>query len=137
MKLSDFPPVEPASLENAAPDWLSSPCGVSAKSNPLTRANFEAMMDRLDNADPYGKDWEVIRYPHWDVEWLEIIFVRPGSKCEEICTSARASLAKYPCLDEDLWMVIEEEMERAKLAAKKATMTTQIPDEQPDEAYSG
>lgn len=114
MRLKDFPPVEPDSLECAKPDWISSPCGVSAKSNPLTRANFDAMLDRLDIADPYGQDWEVVRYPHWEVEWLEIIFVRPDSKCATVCADARASLANYPCLDEEMWMIVEQEMEAAK-----------------------
>lgn len=124
MKLSDFPPVTPGTTENAELDWVSSPCGVTAKSNPLTRANFEAMMDRLDDADPYGKDWEIIRYPHWAVEWLEIIFVRPDSKCATVCEDARRSLAEYPCLDEDLWMVVEEEMERAKQSKEQLTDAT-------------
>lgn len=104
LTLKDFPP---ADTEFADESWQASPCGQTAKSDPLTRANFDAICDRLDDIDPNGYDWEIIRWPHWKCEWHEVIFVRPSTKCADLAHESRQMMAKYPCLNEDLWVEYE------------------------------
>lgn len=110
LTLSDFPPCE--GLAFAQSDWLVAPVSQTYYSDPLTRANFDALWDELDECDPNGKDSELIRWPHFKTKWVECIFVRPGSKCANIAFRARESLAEYPILDEDLWVEYEAENEK-------------------------
>lgn len=107
MKFSDFPkPVyEPEVTE---PDWECAPCGQTSESDPLTRANFDALCDRLDAVDPYGNDWEILRFGHFTAGWLENIFVRPGSKSAGLLPGIREQMATYPCLDEVKWVEYDE-----------------------------
>jgi hypothetical protein len=84
-------------------DWEAAPVGQTRDSDPLTRANFDALCDRLDTADPYGKDWDYVRWPHWKCGWNEVIFVRPESECARIAGDVREQMKTYPCLDEGLW----------------------------------
>lgn len=104
-KLSDYPPSD--ELEVAGMDWEAAPCGQTKLSTALTRANFDALCDRLDNADPYGDTWEIVRFPHWKVGWLEVIFTKPGSVANSVAAETRVSLGEYPCLNEDLWVEYE------------------------------
>src|SRR5512139_3521144 len=108
VKLSDFPP-PCAAPEVAKPEWECAPCGVTRDSDALTRANFDALCDRLDNVDPNGDDWEILWFNHFACGWVEQMFVRPGTRLAEICAETRASLAQYPCLNEDLWLQYENE----------------------------
>lgn len=107
-KLTDFPKAinKP---ELAQDDWIAGPCGNSKHSDALTRANFDALLDRLDAADPNGDTWEILLFHHWKHKWLELIFVKPGSKTETICAESRTSLKEFPCLDDQLWLQYDEE----------------------------
>ena len=109
-KLSDFPKSysEP---EVAESNWECAPVGVTRDSDALTRANFDALCDRLDAVDPYGDNWEIVRFGHFGVGWVEQIFVDPASKLAEILPGIRKELAGYPCLDEDLWFKYEAAQE--------------------------
>src|SRR5512139_887633 len=107
MKRADFPaPVYPA--EVAEPDWECAPCGQSRDSEPLTCANFDALCDRFDEVDPYGNDWEILRFGHFASGWVENIFVRPGSKAAALLPGVREQMATYPCLDEEKWVEYDE-----------------------------
>jgi len=108
--LSDFstPDQEPEVAESS---WECAPCGVTRDSDPLTRANFDALCNQFDAVDPYGDDWEIIRFGHYSVGWIENIFVRPGSLVAELCPDVRLHMAKYPCLDEELWVKYDESVE--------------------------
>ena len=106
--LADYPKPD-AEPEVAEPNWEVGPCGVTRKSDPLTCANFDALCDRLDAVDPYGVNWEILRFPHFSTGWLEQIFVRPGSALATMCADVREQLARYPCLDEDKWVQYDEE----------------------------
>lgn len=107
-KLSDYPPAE--SLEVAQPDWDSAPCGVTGLSDPLTRANFDAMLNQFDEIDPYGNDWEIVAYRHWETKTFEVVFVRPGSKVADRAQLIREEMAKFPCVSIDLWEQYEDEL---------------------------
>lgn len=115
--LRNFPPVKQDTLEVAGLDWECAPCGQSRDSDPLTRANFDALCDRFDAVDPYGNDWEIVRFGHWGVGWVEQIFVRPGSKCHEMCAEVRAQMANYPCLNEELWVEYDEAESAQKVSS--------------------
>ena len=106
--LRDFPAPE-WEPEVAASDWEWAPCGESRDSDALTRANFDALCDRFDTVDPYGNDWEIVRFGHFAVGWVEQIFVRPASKVSAMCPEIREFMGGYPCLDEDLWSQYESD----------------------------
>ena len=100
LKLSDYPPAD--NSEDML-DWEAAPVGQTKLSDPLTRANYDALCDRLDAVDPYGNDWEHVKWPHWKVGWHEVIFVRPDSECAKVADQTRTDMSQYPCLDEGLW----------------------------------
>lgn len=107
-RLQDFPKSVDA-IEVAQPDWVCAPCGVCRDSSPLARSNFDALVDLLDNKDPYGSTWEILRFGHFGVGWIDEIFVQPDSECAKVAEEVRGRMAKYPCLDENLWAEYEME----------------------------
>lgn len=106
-KLNQFPACK--NLDVAQPDWDCGPVGVTRDSDALTRANFDALCDELDAMDPHGREWEIIRWGHWAVGWIEEIFTKPGSKPGLHCEATRERLKDYPCLSEDLWVKYDME----------------------------
>lgn len=119
-KFSNFPP---AKVEVVQPDWTTAPCGQTRDSDALTRANFDAMCDRFDSLDPYGKDWEIVRWPHWELGWSEVVFVRPDSAVFHLAAVMRESMAKFPCIDEDLWVEYDTAENAAKETAAQCRTT--------------
>ena len=117
-KLKDFPAPH-YKLEVARMDWECAPCGVTRDSDALTRANFDALCDLFDNIDPYGEDWEVARFSHWAVGWVEEIFVRPKTRVAELAAETRTRLATYPCISEDLWIEYDAEDNAGKVSSVK------------------
>ncbi len=105
-KLKDFPPAE--HLEVAQPNWDTAPYGMSGLSDPLTCANFDAMLNQFDTIDPYGRDWETVVFKHWHVGEYEVAFVRPGSKVAERAAILREEAIKFPCVDIELWENYED-----------------------------
>lgn len=115
-KFKDFPPAD--ALEVVKPDWESAPCNQTALSDPLTRANFDAMVDQFDTVDPYGRDFEIVRYPHWAAKWADFVFYRPGSKVADRARLIQNEMLKFPCVNIDLWESYEDEQTKAEKAQK-------------------
>ena len=77
-------------------DWFGI-LGHSRDSDVLEQSNFRAGLAML------GGESETVRiehYSHWAVGWIEEIYVKPGSKAEQIAREIEASLVDYPVLDE-------------------------------------
>lgn len=109
LTLADFPWCAETALEVAKPDWLAACVGVTEKSDPLTRANFDALCDELDEKDPNGSTWEIVRWPNKQVGWYETVFVQPGTPTANVLEWAQQRMAKFPCIDEELWFQYESE----------------------------
>lgn len=107
--LSKFPPVDLNDFDVLQKDWISGPCGLTSRSDALTRSNFEALLDRLDGIDPYGDTWEIVRFPHWDVEWVELAFVKPESAAYYLCVETLDALNKFGILDDQLFLIYKSE----------------------------
>ena len=98
--LGDFPYVNTECTANV--DWVAAPVSQCRDSDAVERSNFDAMCDMLDVADPYGVDWEIIRFGHFGVGWIDQIFARPSSDAVKALGAARATLQESPLLDEVL-----------------------------------
>lgn len=72
----EFPPV---TGHSAGPDWVCGPISMSGEADENDESNYDTLLDALDRADPLGHDWQVIRFPHFGVRWIEMVFARPGS----------------------------------------------------------
>ncbi len=122
--LKDFPPTR--DLEFAKPDWLCGPVGQTRDSQALDRANFDAACNLLDDQDPHGRTWEIVRWSHWAVGWVDEIFTEPGSISAQVAAVAREHLTQYPSLDDELWEeyaaddAADEEADRADAAVKES-----------------
>ena len=116
--LRDFPAVGANVI--AAPNWVCAPVGVCRDSDSVERANFDALLTELAEVADEG-DYEVIRFAHWAVGWVEEIFCRPNSLAFEMCADTRRILEDYPVLDERL------------LAEYEAEYAAQNPDPNPEE----
>ena len=81
-------------------DWLVF-LGQNRDSGCLDQSNYACAMAALDESDPDWNDHEDHRFGHWACGWLEIIIVRPDSKCAAIAASVSDALADYPVLDEE------------------------------------
>lgn len=81
-------------------DWLIGPVGHSRDSDSVEESNWEAMLEAYSAADPEGSNYEVHRFGHWAVGWIEEVAVRPGSRCADVAAELRARLEVYPILDE-------------------------------------
>lgn len=96
--LADFPYVNTECA--ARQDWIAGPTSQCRDSDNIEAANFDALCDRMDAADPYGTDWEIIRFGHFGVGWIDLIFARPSSACVAALGLAREQLQENPILDE-------------------------------------
>ena len=76
--LADFPPTRHATY--AGPDWICGPVATHGRANALDEANYDILVEALDDADPNGADWATIQYGHFGVGFIEMVFARPGSK---------------------------------------------------------
>ena len=109
------------------PDYYRSGCGQSRDSNPLERANFDAMLKAL-GGEQYHKtktvqqrrvlttDEEpsplplvmVVRETHWAVGWVEWIAIhKSAAKALQIADQIQARLENYPVVDEALFSEYE------------------------------
>lgn len=98
--LADFPYINKEC--SAQTDWIAGPVSQCRDSDNIELANFDALCNRMDDADPYGTDWEIIRFGHFGVGWIDVIFARPSSKCVAALGLAREQLKDSPVLDETL-----------------------------------
>ena len=89
-------------------DWYGF-VGQSRDSLPLERSNFQVVTAELERIDPGGDDWFSASYGHWAVGWIEEIYVRPGSKCQDYAEEVAKALADYPVLDDEHFSEVETE----------------------------
>lgn len=82
-------------------DWILGPVGHHRDSDLITESNWDVMCNRYFLADPEGTDYEIHRFGHFAVGWVEEIAVRPGSACAAIQAELRATLEDNSVLDED------------------------------------
>lgn len=95
-------------------DWLIGPVGVHRDSEVVDRANWEAVINAYEKADPDQNDWHTMRFGHWAVGWVEEVAYRPGSKIAELASEFRERLEDYPILDEHILSRMEAEEEEAR-----------------------
>lgn len=107
-KLRDYPPVRDVATVAQA-DWECGPVGQTADSDARVRSNFDALCDWLDEEDPHGTTWDIIRFPHWDTEWLDLVFVAPGSPSDGLASMAAEHLLTHLALDVGLWQEYDRE----------------------------
>lgn len=82
--------------------WFIAPFARHRDSDTLQRSNWETGVDMLKAAEPEdADDYRILRFDHWAVGWVEIVIVRPESKCATVAAEAEESLADYPLLDEE------------------------------------
>lgn len=93
----------------AGTEWIAGPVSQCKGSDTVERANFDALCDLLDSADPNGGDWEIIRFSHFGVEWIDLVFARPSSNAAMALGAAREMLEICPILDEVLLTQYEKE----------------------------
>ncbi len=80
-------------------DWYGF-VGRSRDSGQLELSNYAVAVARLEEIDPSGDDWREESYGHWACGWVEEVYVRPGSACQDYAEECAAALADYPVLDE-------------------------------------
>lgn len=96
------------------PDWIASPCSHTPQSDALVESNFDAITAELDILDPNGATWGFAEFEHWSLGWVEFIFVKPGTDAHTTVTELRATIKKFGCLDEDLWLEYMTQAEKDK-----------------------
>jgi hypothetical protein len=112
--LKDFPGSQ-FTPDVAQSNWTSGPCGVTRDSEALERANFDSLCELLDGLDPYGTTWEILRFGHWAVGWIDEVFTAPDSPAQHCANTTRELLLTYHVLDESLLSEYEaEEMEECE-----------------------
>lgn len=89
-------------------DWIVHPCGTNRDADALTRSNFHIACRDLEMLDPEGEDHEVHRFGHWACGWLEIIIVRPDTRCAEDAKETESALNNYAVLDDEDFCLEEE-----------------------------
>lgn len=90
-------------------NWLIGPVGHHRDSDTVEESNWQVMLDAMSDADPSGENYEVHRFGHWAVGWVEEIAARPGSKCAALAAELRERLDNYPLLDEEHHADLESE----------------------------
>jgi len=77
-------------------DWLVLPCEQNRDSEPLSRSNFDVLLNDFGGE---SETVEVHRFGHWACGWFEIIIVHPSLK-EKVEDWERA-LEDYPVADDE------------------------------------
>lgn len=91
----------PGGARHEHADWQIGPVGVHRDSDTIARSNWRVTLARFEEIDPEGTDYEVHRFGHWAVGWIEEIAYRPDTAIAGEADRIRASLAGYAILDED------------------------------------
>lgn len=79
----------------------------SRDSDYMTRANFDALLDRLGGE---SKSVRVARFGHWGCGWAETILVHKRATAKlKILNEAMTTLEDYPVLDDSLYAEYERE----------------------------
>lgn len=101
--------------------WFVAPCSQTRDSDALTRANFRALQDMLDDA---GMEYEVHRFGHWGPGWFEILIVKPSDDARAFLEKVAKDLDDYPVLSEE--EASAEEAEEAEETWRFAGMRCRI-----------
>lgn len=94
------------------PNYYSAGFGQSRDSDVLERSNFEAVRRALSEVEPEGDKWQIVRERHWAVGWVDWIAIGDDCECDEllrVADAAKAKVADYPILDEELYSEMENE----------------------------
>lgn len=89
------------SLDHPQATWEIGPVGHHRDSDLVEESNWDSMLASYAAADPDGKDYEVHRFGHFAVGWIEEVAYRPGSKVSEVAATLRDCLKGHPILDEE------------------------------------
>lgn len=106
--------------------WLVGPCGRSRESDLIEESNFAVAVSRLSMIDSDKADYEVIRFGHFAVGWIDEIVTRPGSACAAAASKMRESLEDYPILDEDHYSYLEQEYESSNWSSILSDLRRQV-----------
>lgn len=90
-------------------DWIVGPVGVHRESALYERANWEAVTREFAKLDPEGLDYEVIRFGHYAVGWVDELIRRPDTAIARAAERIREGLEQYPIVDEDVLSELEME----------------------------
>ena len=81
-------------------------CGTNRDADLLTRSNFQAIIEELEEKDT-GGGFIVAGARHWAVGWVETILIPEDSPLLELADEIRASIESYPVYDESLYSEME------------------------------
>lgn len=85
-------------LRDACADWLMLlPVSITRDAQPIDQSNFVAAQCILDEA---GAEYQIVRFGHWAVGWVEHILVAPSEPGLTVAGEIVCALADYPILDE-------------------------------------
>jgi hypothetical protein len=91
--------------------WLIGPVGHHRDSDTVEEANWQCVTERFAELDPEQSTWEIHRFGHWAVGWVEEIAYVPGSAVARAAAEFRRRLDNYPVLDEMRLEWLESELE--------------------------
>lgn len=81
------------------------PCGRSRDSDALERSNMTSALETLTAA---GARFDIVRFGHWAVGWVEEIAHDAGDAATvDAVASIRAQLDRYPVLDDEAYSDLE------------------------------
>lgn len=101
--------------------WYVAPISQTRDSGALSRSNFKALEDMLENA---GLVYENHRFGHWGPGWFEILIIKPSENARAFLEGVIKGLEDYPVLDEGA--MYEEEAEEAGDAWRFLDMRSRI-----------
>ena len=85
-------------LRDACADWLMLlPVSITRDAQLIDQSNFAAALRMLDEA---GAEYQIVRFGHWAVGWVEHILVAPSEPGLTVAGEIVCALADYPILDE-------------------------------------
>lgn len=94
-------------------DWLVGPVMLTRDSNAVGRSNWTVITGDVADHATEGDDYQIHRFGHWAVGWIEIIVARPDSEAARVLASWEAGLADYPIADDE-HLFSEEDAEAAR-----------------------
>lgn len=81
--------------------WHLAPCARHRDSDTVEESNFQVQLAAFAHADPAGTTYEVHRFGHWAVGWIEEVAVQPDSSVAALAAEFRTRLSHHPILDEE------------------------------------
>lgn len=113
LKAASVLPIHDADDKEHCEGWLIAPCGHTRDSDLVEECNHVVGLEMLAAVNPDGDDYEVLRFGHWGVGWIEEVVVRPGTKAHLCAQEMTAALANYPILSDDRHSEMETEAHAA------------------------